>query len=350
MLLNRIRTRFDEILREKIIALLGLNLGHEKVINGNSDLVTSLRQEFENQDNELANRLLQEVVEKDNDLASIWRQEDLQWATMMRQEMDLLRKEIHQIGNQIESSISQTRLLFAKEKWRNLPIAKPLPSLLREVEDFSQYLERFKNLHPHLYDIWASVNFGDSVDVYRENPASSCAVGRRFNAELFAGFAAPHLHGRILDIGCGPYAIPNYLEGYPVEYISGIDPLEPFETHPFEFVQGFAEFLPWGDDSFDVLIAATSLDHVLSLDLAFSEIRRVLKPGGLLLVWDWFGDEYKPYRPEEQAPQLIDKYHLFTFSEKWFEELISDHFIIIEKARYSGIWQHDYHYCLKLNS
>lgn len=349
MLLNRIRTRFAEMLKEKIISLLGTNLLHEKVTNGSSDLVVNLRQEFENQDNELANRLLQEVVKRDNDLASIWRREDEQWATMMRQEMDLLRKEIHQIGNENESSIGQTRLLFAREKWRNLPGTTPLPSLLGEVEDFSKYLERFKNLHPHLYDVWASANFGRTVDAYREAPESSCAINGRFNAHLFAGFAAPYLHGRVLDIGCGPYATPIYLEGYPVEYISGIDPLEPFEAHPFEFVQGFAEFLPWQDDSFDVVIAATSLDHVLSLDLALSEIRRVLRPGGLFLVWDWFGDEYKPYRPENQAPQLIDKYHLFNFSEKWFEELISAHFVIVEKAHYSGTWKHDYHYCLKRN-
>lgn len=350
MLLNKIRTRFDEILGKKIISLLGTNALHDEVVNSSNELAVNLRQEFANRDNELANSLLQDVVNRDNELARVWRREDEQWAVMLRQEMDLLRKEIHQIGNEIESIVLHTRLLFAREKWKNLAKTKPLPSLLKDVEEFSTYLEKFKKLYPHLYEVWASANFGGTVDAYREDPESSCAIEGRFNARLFAGFAAPYLQGRILDIGCGPYAVPTYLEGYPEEYISGIDPLEPFEAHPFEFVQGFAEFLPWQDDSFDVLIAATSLDHVLSLDLAFSEIRRVLKPGGLLLVWDWFGDEYKPYRPEEQPPQLIDKYHLFNFSEKWFEELISDHFTIIEKARYSGIWQHDYHYCLKLNS
>ena len=315
ILLNKIRTRFDEI-----VSLLEHNILYKKFKNGS------------------------------NGLANSWRREDEQWVAMLREEMNLLRKEVDRIGNDTASSILQTRLLFAREKWKNLPKTKPLPTLLKNVEDFSKYLERFKNLYPHLYDVWASVNFGESVDAYREHPESSCAVGRRFNAQLFAGFAAPYLQGRILDIGCGPYAVPNYLEGYPIDCISGIDPLEPFESHPFEFVQGFAEFLPWQDDAFDVLIAATSLDHVISLDLAFSEIRRVLKPGGLLLVWDWFGDNYQPYRPEIQAPKLIDKYHLFNFSEKWFEELISSHFTIVEKACYSGEWKHDFHYCLKLNS
>ena len=338
MLLNRMRSSLDEFLRKKIISLVG------------QDILNQDRRDEEdtNKHNELANRLLQEVVDRGNELAKIWRYEDEQWAMMLRSEMDLLRKEIHRTGNRIESSILHTRLLFAREKWKNFPDVKPLPSRLRGVEDFSVYLEKFKNLYPHLYDVWASVNFGESVNIYRENPESSCAVGRRFNAQLFAGFAAPYLQGRVLDIGCGPYAVPNYLEGYPVELISGLDPLEPFEPHPFEFVQGFAEFLPWEDDTFDVVIAATSLDHVLSLELAFSEIRRVLQPGGLLLVWDWFGDDYKTYRPESQTPQLIDKYHLFNFNEKWFEELINDHFTIVEKMNYSGDWKHDYHYSLKL--
>jgi SAM-dependent methyltransferase len=350
MLLNRIKARLDEMLRKKLISLVRPDMLHDEIVDQGNELASRLRQEVVNRDNELANSLRQEVINRDNELASSLRREDELWAIMLRKEMDPLRKEIYQIGNETASSIFQTRLLFAREKWRNLPDLKPVPTLLKDVEDFSKYLEKFKNLYPHLYDVWASVNFGESINEYRERPESSCAVEGRFDAQLFAGFAAPYLQGRILDIGCGPHAMPNYLEGYPLECISGIDPLEPFEAHPFEFVQGFAEFLPWGDDSFDVVIAATSLDHVLSLDLAFSEIRRVLKPNGLLLFWDWFGDEYKPYRPEKQAPQLIDKYHLFNFSEKWFEELISGHFVIVEKAHYSGEWKHYYHYCLKMIS
>lgn len=345
----RIKTDFIETVRKKLTSFLGLDHRH-KVLNDNHELADVLRQEAVDRNNGLVSMLRQESMDRNNELASILRREDEQWADMLRKEVELLIKDIHQIENDAASNLMHTRLLFAKEKWKNLSQAELLPTLLKEIEEFSKYLERFKNLHPHLYDVWATINFGVNIDEYKDRPISSCSVDGRFNAQLFAGFAAPYLQGRILDIGCGPYAVPSYLEGYPVSCISGIDPLEPFETHPFEFVHGFAEFLPWQDDSFDVVIAATSLDHVLSLDLALSEIRRVLKPGGLLLIWDWFGDEYKPYDPENQSPRLLDRFHLFNFNEKWFEELMGDHFIIIEKAHYSGEWRHDYHYCLKLKA
>ena len=108
-------------------------------------------------------------------------------------------------------------------------------------------------------------------------------------------------------------------------------------------------FYPGNDSSFDVVIAATSLDHVISLDLALSEIRRVLKPGGFLITWDWFGEGTTPYNPTEQSPQLVDQYHFFNFSEKWFEELMTPHFVIKEKLRLFGDYVHDYFYALQLN-
>jgi SAM-dependent methyltransferase len=216
-----------------------------------------------------------------------------------------------------------------------------------QPENFEVYLQRFKNLYPHLYETWASINFGVNVQEFKEHPEQSVATDNRENARLFKGFAAPYLHGRVLDVGCGPYAVPNYLDGYPVDLISGIDPLEPFEAHPFEFVRGFGEFLPWGEACFDVAIAATSLDHTLSLELALAEIRRVLKPGGFLLVWDWFSPQSRPYHPEEQSPQLIDRYHLFNLSEDWFEEMMAPQFSIFEKIRLSGFWQYDRFYALK---
>ncbi len=130
--------------------------------------------------------------------------------------------------------------------------------------------------------------------------------------------------------------------------ISGIDPLEPFSNHPFEFVQGFAEFLPWEDGTFDVITAATSLDHVIDLDLALSEIVRVLKPGGLFLVWEWFADEAKPYDPTNQTPQLVDDFHLFNFDKKWFDEVMSKHFTSVEWMKLYGEYTHYYFHCLRV--
>ncbi len=200
------------------------------------------------------------------------------------------------------------------------------------AQSFNEYLEKFKTLHPHLFERWAAANLEINIEEYRDNPRSSCSTGFNEVALLFGGFIAPYLRGRVLDIGCGPYSVPSYLEGYPHSLISGIDPLAPFEPHPFEFIQGFAEFLPWQDSTFDVVIAATSLDHILSLDLARSEITRVLNPGGVFLVWEGFIKGSIPYEPSNRNLELADEFHLFHFDEGWFEELWAD-FRILEKVK-----------------
>ena len=259
-----------------------------------------------------------------------------------------LRQQKEQLGLDVLMTLMQSRQMFAESNFFTRVASSPVRNPPVKEIPFETYLERFRLLYPHLYDTWASVNLGVMADRYKQNPERSCAVDHRPNARLFRGFAAPYLQGRVLDVGCGPLPIPNYLSGYPVEWISGIDPLEPHEPHPFEFVRGFAEFLPWESASFDLVIAATSLDHTLSPQMAFSEIRRVLKPGGFLLVWDWFAPESRPYRPDDQSPVLVDDYHLFHFSEDWFEEMVGESFSIYEKIRLYGFYQYDRFYALQV--
>jgi demethylmenaquinone methyltransferase/2-methoxy-6-polyprenyl-1,4-benzoquinol methylase len=49
-------------------------------------------------------------------------------------------------------------------------------------------------------------------------------------------------------------------------------------------VRGVAEALPFADDSFDFLVMGYALRHVADLEATFAEYRRVLRPGGRLLV------------------------------------------------------------------
>jgi SAM-dependent methyltransferase len=216
---------------------------------------------------------------------------------------------------------------------------EPIPAKVNpnrvEAESFNEYLDKFKALYPHLYEKWETINLDINVANYRDQPESSCSISSHDVALLFGGFITPYLHGRVLDIGCGPYSVPKYLEGYPYSLISGIDPLAPFEPHPFEFVQGFAEFLPWENSTFDAVVAATSLDHILSLDLARSEVIRVLKPGGVFLVWEGFVKGSLPYRPSDPNLKPADELHLFHFDEEWFEEYWSEYHVL-EKINVNG--------------
>src|SRR5688572_8923923 len=50
------------------------------------------------------------------------------------------------------------------------------------------------------------------------------------------------------------------------------------------FVQGRAEALPFPDNSFDFLTMGYALRHVMDLETTFREYRRVLRPGGTVLI------------------------------------------------------------------
>lgn len=50
------------------------------------------------------------------------------------------------------------------------------------------------------------------------------------------------------------------------------------------FVQGRAEALPFPDNSFDFLTMGYALRHVMDLEQTFAEYRRVLRPGGKVLI------------------------------------------------------------------
>jgi SAM-dependent methyltransferase len=244
----------------------------------------------------------------------------------------------------------QTRLLAAMRQWQAAPAVPPL----MQRRDFAEDLQNLGHLHPHLFERWRQINFEDNPKEFAERPAGSCSVGLGID-RMFAGFIAPYLSGRVLDLGCGPQAVPSYLAGYPAALISGVDPLEPFAAHPFQFHRGFAEFLPWDDGTFDAVINATSLDHCFSLDLVTSEIVRVLRPGGVLLVWEGFVKNSPPYNPSDPNLQPADQFHLFHFDEPWFEQHFSRAFEITEKlpvddSAWNPQYCSNYFYALRLRT
>ena len=71
--------------------------------------------------------------------------------------------------------------------------------------------------------------------------------------------------------------------------VIGLDPSagmlrEARKVHSSPLVRGRAEEIPLRDDTFDMLSMGFALRHVATLETAFAEYRRVLKPGGRLLL------------------------------------------------------------------
>ena len=111
---------------------------------------------------------------------------------------------------------------------------------------------------------------------------------QRFALELVE--AALPAGARILDAGCGPGEMSSLLmaRGYDVW---GIDVAETMIEHarrvtgrPDRFQPGDIEQLPFPDGMFDGVVCLGVIEYLDSDSAAVRELRRVLKPGGTLVV------------------------------------------------------------------
>jgi len=102
-------------------------------------------------------------------------------------------------------------------------------------------------------------------------------------ARTFAEFADPV--GLVLDVGCGTAARPPYHRRDGRACYVGVDPLVGTSPRDFEFVVGVGEHLPFRSACFDVVLSATTLDHVVDPAASLREVRRVLCSGGRVALW-----------------------------------------------------------------
>ncbi len=109
-----------------------------------------------------------------------------------------------------------------------------------------------------------------------------------------------NISGKILDVAAGRGSSLKYLIDNVncCEKAIGIDfseknlkqACEQFDDDRFSFEQMRAENLEFDDNQFDLSAVVNSLHHIDDPQKALHEMRRVLKPGGLLLVSEMYGD------------------------------------------------------------
>ena len=102
---------------------------------------------------------------------------------------------------------------------------------------------------------------------------------------------------RVLDVGCGTgYPLRLLAGGARRQQLAGTDPApsmieaaeQAADDQRLLFTVGTAEWLPYPNHAFDLVISTTSFDHWADQRTGLGECARVLTPGGHLVIADLF--------------------------------------------------------------
>lgn len=124
---------------------------------------------------------------------------------------------------------------------------------------------------------------------------------------------------KVLDLGCMESVLPLFLAGLGFQ-VTGFDFRQyPYQVPNFKFLQGSILDLPFEKGFFDAVTCVSTIEHIgigfysdpkdnLSADIkGMLEIKRVLKPGGLLILTVPFGKALMNKQQRIYDQQGLDK-------------------------------------------
>lgn len=149
------------------------------------------------------------------------------------------------------------------------------------------------------------------TDTVLEVAAGTCACGRAF-APLVQTVVCLDLAAPMLQVGKQD-AQENHLDN-------------------MVFVKGYAEELPFLDNSFDIVLSRLAFHHFTDTDRVFREMVRVLKPGGKLILIDMEAADESLRKTEDEIEVLRDPSHVKNLSWEEMLKLYSDNSLVVEKS------------------
>ena len=158
----------------------------------------------------------------------------------------------------------------------------------------------------------------------------------RYSPPRSGRIAYEHLHryavakdyvvsARVLEIGCGE-GYGAFLMSPVARHVVGIDNSEECiaaararygEAASLEFVHADAAAIPMQDASFDVVVSLDTIEHLPDAARFLAEIKRVLKPDGLLILSTPNAPAYR------QEWQKKDLFHLAEFDLDTLDAVLS---------------------------
>lgn len=120
----------------------------------------------------------------------------------------------------------------------------------------------------------------------------------------------PKQDGIYLDIGCGTGNYTNELQKKGLRLI-GIDPSEKMlgearlKNRNIDWKIGTAENIELSDNSVDGIIGSLTIHHWIDLKRGFSELARVLKPNGRIVIFTSTQEQMKGYWLHNYFPKML---------------------------------------------
>lgn len=185
-----------------------------------------------------------------------------------------------------------------------------------QAQDFESRNLNFTK-EEYLHDMLFSI-MPDKQDRVLEVAAGTCACGRSFSP-LVQSVVCLDATAPMLQIG-KQEAEKQHLDN-------------------MMFVKGYAEELPFLDNSFSIVFSRLAFHHFTDINKAFSEMVRVLKPNGKLILIDMEAADEALRNTEDEIETLRDISHIRNLSLIEMQELFNNCGLHIEKCETTEIEQ-----------
>jgi SAM-dependent methyltransferase len=167
-------------------------------------------------------------------------------------------------------------------------------------------------------------------------------ISNRWDDLLFRDEILRHLKQDmiVLDLGAGAGIVPEMNFKGKAKMVYGLDPDERVSENPFldSAVCSTAEEMPFTDEMFDMIICQNVMEHIEYPTQMLTQVKRVLKPGGLFLTKTpnrnhyvalgarltplWFHQWYNRMRGREEEDTFKTFYHFNSEAKQ--KKIITD--------------------------